>query len=226
VTGIIGVIANDAARFSQFTACLVQLDRPEGAEVEVMIGGDWCAARNNLARATIEGGHDWLWFMDDDHVFAPEMLNRLLSHDRPLVTPLCLTRQAPFRPVQFTERIPDADKQYLPIPLDRMTGKVTELVKLEAGGCAGMLIRREVLEAIPDPWFEYADRSEDIIFCEKAKAAGFDLWCDLRCRLGHIAVAVVEPAVVGDGWAIGLTVGGRDGLRLAVSFDDNPKGPR
>lgn len=217
--GIVGVIANDAARFSQFTACILQLDRPDGTEVRMLIGGDWCGARNELAQEVVDGGHDWLWFMDDDHVFAPELLERLLSHELPLVTPVCLTRQRPFRPVQFTERRPGDAKQYLPIPLDVME-RTGGLVELEAGGTAGMLIRREVLEAIPPPWFEYADRSEDIIFCEKAKAAGFKLMCDLSCRIGHITVAVLEPAVIGGRWAIGMTVGGRAGTRVALSFDE------
>lgn len=225
MTGLIGVIANDAARFTQFTACMIQMDEPEGSRTEIRIGGDWCGARNALAQIVLDEGRDWLWFMDDDHVFAPSMLTRLLSHGLPLVTPICLTRQAPFRPVQFSEKLTEGDKVYLPVPLDAMRGDGPPLVELEAGGCAGMLIRREVLEAIEPPWFEYADRSEDIIFCEKAKAAGFGLVCDLSCRLGHIAVAVIEPAVVNGEWAIGLTVGGAEGMRLAVSFDDNPKAP-
>lgn len=222
MSGIVGVIANDAARFSRFTACMVQLaagHAPPDTEFEVQIGGDWCNARNTLAKLVLENGHDWLWFMDDDHVFDPEMLNRLLAHDLPLVTPICLTRQAPFRPVQYTEKNPEADKVYLPVPLDVMK-QTGGLVELEAGGCAGMLIRREVLEAIEPPWFIHADRSEDIIFVEKAKEAGFKLVCDLTCRLGHIAVCMVEPAILPNGeWGIGMTVAG-DGadLRLAVPF--------
>ena len=48
---------------------------------------------------------------------------------------------------------------------------------------------------MPDRWFEYGDKSEDIVFCEKAKKAGFKIYADLSCRLGHITTAVVWPAV-------------------------------
>lgn len=216
-TGLVGIISNDAARFSLFPACVVKLAEhlPIGAKIEWVVGGDWCGARNTLARMALDQGADWLWFMDDDHAFAPGMLEQLLAHRVPLVTPVCLTRVAPFMPVQYTEKLPDREHGYLPIPLVQYPDG--GLVKLEAGGCAGMLIRREVLEAIEPPWFEYTDRSEDIIFCEKAKAAGFEIYCDLDARLGHITTAVVEAAVDDGEWRIGLTVG--TNLRLIVPFE-------
>lgn len=215
MSGVVGVISNDAARFSLFASCIVKLRVPEGAKVEWLIGGDWCGARNSLVQLTLETGADWLWFMDDDHAFPPDMLEKLLAHELPLVTPICLTRTAPFMPVQYTQR-QEGQHQYLPIPLTDYPE--SGLVQLEAGGCAGMLIRREVLEAIESPWFEYTDRSEDIVFCEKAQRAGFALYCDLTARLGHITTTVVWPAVVEGEWRVGLTVG-RD-MQLAVPFKE------
>lgn len=210
MSGLIGVIANDSARYSLFASCVTKLDRPEESTVEWLIGGDWCGARNTLARMTLDGGYDWLWFMDDDHAFPPDLLTRLLAHRLPLVTPICLTRVAPFEPVCYTEKLDE--RLYLPIPLEQHPNE--GLVEIEAGGCAGMLIRRKVLTAIPEPWFEYTDRSEDITFCEKAKQAGFRLWADLSARLGHITTAVVWPTVSDGEWATGLTVG-RD-MQLVV----------
>ena len=201
--GLVGIIANDSARYSLFTRCSLDLILPEGWKREMLIGGDWCGARNDLCRAVLAEGYSHLWFMDDDHAFAPDMLERLLAHDKALVSPLCLTRVYPFTPVQYASNNGTA---YLPIPLSE--APEDGLVEIVAGGCAGMLIRRDVIEAIEPPWFEYADRSEDIIFCEKAVAAGFDLWCDVGCLLGHITTAVVTPARTDQGWATGLRVGG------------------
>lgn len=210
---LVGVIANDSARYSLFAACVTKLDLPEGANVEWLIGGDWCGARNTLAQMTIDEGYEYLWFMDDDHAFAPDLLKRLLAHDVALINPLCLARLAPFPLVTYSKKV-DGGARYLPIPLAGMPAE--GLVTLEAGGCAGMLIRRDVLEAIPAPWFEYTDRSEDIVFCEKAKAAGFTLYADLACRLGHITTTVVYPDVNEDGtWMTRLKIGG--GLDLFVS---------
>lgn len=211
--GLVGIIANDSARYSLFASCVTNLRTPPGSKVEWTIGGDWCGARNKLAQATLDEGYEWLWFMDDDHAFAPGILDALVQHDLPLVVPVCLTRVAPFQPVTYTEKV--ADNLYLPIPL--VDHPEEGLVKLEAGGCAGMLIRRSVLESIEPPWFEYTDRSEDIVFCEKAKAAGFEIYADLSARLGHITTAVVWPAINAGEWVTGITVG-RD-MNLFVPFE-------
>jgi len=136
----------------------------------------------------------------------------LLRHDKPLVSPLCLACIAPFPLVTYAGMLEDGSR-YLPIDLS--SHAQVGLVELAAAGCAGMLIRRDVLEAIEAPWFEYTHRSEDIVFCEKAKAAGFPLYADLEARLGHITTAVVWPAVNEGKWMTGITVG-RD-LQLFVA---------
>ena len=201
MSGLIGIIANDAARFSLFTSCTINLNKPPDTKIECLIGGDWCGARNSLVKQAIEQEYDWLWFMDDDHAFAPNLLERLLAHDVPLVMPLCLQRVFPFAPVAYTSH--DGVKYHPINPGDHDE----TLVPIVAGGCAGMLIRREVLLAVEEPWFEYADRSEDIIFCEKAREAGFSLYCDTEARLGHITTAVVWPAEHDDEWVTGFTIG-------------------
>lgn len=220
--GIVGVIANDSARYSLFSSCIDQLDLPDGWKKEWVIGGDWCDARNQLCQLVLDEGYSHLWFMDDDHAFPPDILTKLLAHDVPLVTPVCLTRVYPFNPVQYVAG--ENGSKTLPLPLSQVA--TDGLIEIEAGGCAGMLIKREVIEATqepwvtdatftPDmPWFEYSDRSEDIIFCEKAKSAGFKIYTDLSVRLGHITTAVVWPAVSDGEWRTGLNIG-RD-LSLTV----------
>lgn len=202
--GIAAVIANDSARYSLFWSCWNRLQLPRGWRQEALIGGDWCGARNTLVQMTLDSDAEYLWFMDDDHAFSPDILLKLLRWERKLVVPVCLTRSAPFAPVDFVERV--GDDRYLPIYLPEQ--KEEGLVQLVAGGTAGMLIHRDVLEAMPGPhWFEYGAASEDILFCNKAIDLGFTLHCDLSARLGHITTAVVEPAVVDGEWTIGTRIG-------------------
>lgn len=217
-----GIIANDAARFSEFWSCVLRLKVPAGSIKDQVIGGDWCSARNELAQRCLDEGYDYLWFMDDDHSFAPDLLQKLLeasiTYDLPIVNPLCTTRTAPFHLVTYAANPdPNSTDRYLPISLTDVPGE--GIVELEAGGCAGMLIRRDVLAAtgwneiddynrgLPGNWFEYTDKSEDIVFCEKAKAAGFKIYADLSCRLGHITTAVIMPGTIENEWITGLTVG-------------------
>ena len=207
---LVGIISNDAARFSEFWSCVLRLKVPAGSVKEQVIGGDWCSARNELAQRCVDENYDFLWFMDDDHSFAPDLLQKLLdaavTYDLPVVNPLCTMRTAPFHLVTFAANPdPESKDRYLPISLEGLPGE--GIVELEAGGCAGMLIRQDVLVALDGNWFEHTDRSEDIVFCEKAKAAGFPIHADLSCRLGHITTAVITPGLTADGWVTGITVG-------------------
>lgn len=208
--GLIGIIANDAARFSEFPACVTRLQTPPDWEIEWLIGGDWCSARNALAQLTVDEKFSHLWFMDDDHSFPPDILMKQLRWNKPLVNPICLTRTYPFQPVTYLEEG----------ALDLASVPAEGLVELHAAGAAGMLIAREVLEAIEPPWFEYSDRSEDVIFCEKAKAAGFTLYGDLSARLGHITTAVVWPSYNEEhGWMTGLTIGKDMQISIPLTSD-------
>lgn len=213
MAGLVGVIANDSARYSLFSSCIDQLDLPDGWKKEWVIGGDWCDARNQLCQLVLDEGYSHLWFMDDDHAFPPEILTKLLAHDVPLVTPVCLTRTYPFNPVQY---VAGENGKTLPIPLSQVA--TDGLIEVQAAGCAGMLIHRDVIANIVHHnvtrWFEYSDRSEDVIFCEKARDAGFPIYTDLSVRLGHITTAVVWPAVKDGEWTTGLNIG-RD-LALTV----------
>jgi len=216
---LVGIIANDSARYSLFASCVTNLDlKGLDAKVEWLIGGDWCGARNSLAQMTLDEGYDYLWFMDDDHAFAPGILKKLLSHGVHLCNPLCTTRVAPFPLVTYTHKV--GPNTYLP-PL--MNGVPEEgLIELEAAGCAGMLIHRQVLEAVERPWFEYTNQSEDIVFCRKAKVAGFKLYADLGARVGHITTAVISPMPNEGKWMTLINVG-RD-LNLFVGMPDELEG--
>ena len=206
MSGIAAVLCNDSARYSLFWTCWNKLKMPPGWRQQALIGGDWCGARNSLCEETLESGADYLWFMDDDHAFSPDILMRLLDWDEKLVTPLCMMRSAPFQVVSFDGNIEDGDP---PIRhrLDLQDHDPQGLVQLTAGGTAGMLIHRDVLEALEPPWFEYGFISEDLLFCDKAIAAGFSLHCDLSARLGHITTAVLEPAYHDGEWVTGVTLG-------------------
>lgn len=81
--------------------------------------------------------------------------------------------------------------------LDREAG----LFKLPLGGRvgrSGLLIKREVIDAIPDPWFELGQTNpeepgEDMLFAEKIQRAGFDLFVDLEQVNGHTSPATAFP---------------------------------
>ena len=72
-----------------------------------------------------------------------------------------------------------------------------------------MLIKRKVLETIPDPWWEThtawpkglppISSTEDLDFCKKVREAGFRIFCNLDAPIGHITPMIVWPSRRTDG---------------------------
>lgn len=200
--GTVAVTASETGRYTRFSICMQGLLAPPGSHTKWQLGADIAAARNRACES-IDG--DWVWFIDDDHAFPSDTLLKLLRRNVDIITPLCLRRVQPFLP------IPCVDDDYM--DLTRYRGD--ELVEVQHAGSSGMLIRKRVLDAIEPPWFEFKHGiSEDTVFCQKARAAGFDIHVDMAVRLGHITTAVVMPVWHEERWLTGFDVG--DGAQLTI----------
>lgn len=170
-------------------------------------GADIPTARNEIVR-NMKG--DWVWFIDDDHTFRPDTLARLAGRDVPIVAPVVLTKRPPFRPVFYPHRVATG---YIAGSLNDLPTDGS-LHEVQAVGAAGMLIHRRVFDALTDPWFEAGKvdgqaLGEDLWFCQKARDAGFPVHVDPTVTLGHLAPVSISPVLVGDGWQVGLDIGGR-----------------
>jgi hypothetical protein len=219
MSGVVGVAANDVARFSFFAASITRMLSPPNTNIRWSFGSDRIRGRNNVVRESLESGSEWVLFIDDDHVFQPDLLMRLLSHEEMIVSSLYLQRQLPCRPIVYTDREPDG-LTYVPLKLsDYPVG--TGLVEVRAAGCGGMLIRSEVFRALDDPWFKDGEASEDLTFCERARIAGFKVHCDLQAQLGHCTTAIVWPTAPDDEWKVGVTLPGGE-LVLPLQEDEEP----
>jgi Glycosyl transferase family 2 len=91
-TGTVAVCAGEASRYSAFAASLSALELPPGWAVRFYLGSDLVQGRNR-AVAELEGEH--VLFMDDDHLLPPDLVPRLLAHDRDIVGVLHADRDYP-----------------------------------------------------------------------------------------------------------------------------------
>lgn len=195
--GTVGLCCHETARYTRFWNSFMALQMPP-VKIIVKLGVDIAKMRNEIIR-DMEG--DWVFFMDDDHTFAPDLLQKLLARNVDVIQPLCLKRYAPFGPVHMGLQVPDSEAhwQFALTKDDPKTIKPVTIV-----GAAGMLVKKKVLKAVGDPWFEIGKiekdgLGEDIAFCRKVNAKGFQIYTDLENIMGHINIGVVTPTRDPDG---------------------------
>jgi len=162
-------------------------------------------ARNLLTEKFLESGADYLWFLDQDAVFLPQTLDRLLSRKMPIVSALEMMRIetccypmaliGPPNPDTGKYRIQAPEVYQFAAEHYDCTSNRPQILEpppqgslLETGftGCHCLLIRRDVIEGMEPPWFEgYNPGGEDQYFCEKAGALGIPTYVDLSVFVGH-----------------------------------------
>lgn len=185
-SGTIGLATRDFV-YAEFALNLARLAQQTNFDIYGALNYDLAHARNGMVEI-FEG--DYLWLMDDDHTFEPDILKRLLAHKKDIVGPLVLGRRAPF--------VTCARVDGKPLDRNRPAG----LVQCDRLGGAGMLIHRRVFDAISPPWFLHgrtdpndsqSHQSDDAYFCNKALEAGFELWCDTSVHMGHMTICNLNP---------------------------------
>lgn len=170
---------------------------PEGyrAEFQFFYGYRVDQVRNLIADWVVKG-YDYLFAVDHDVTFGPGTLERLLSHDKPVISGI------------YRQRLPEQAIEIFDYDGRRMKYEEISGVNLvEIGGCGFgcTLVKKEVFQKIGYPQFEYHHAldhnhtvSEDTDFCKKAINAGFTIWCDPMVLCGHIGsttMYIEEPKV-------------------------------
>jgi len=198
LSGTIVIPTGDLARFTAFTVALATTDKPDGTMLSVYTS---MSVTDNLNAMIAELGDDneWVWILGDDHHWDRDCLLRLLDAseelDADMVVPLVCKRNPPWDLVIMKEQV-EAEG---PWPMWKPYGYSEipdEPFEIAAAGCAGMLVRQRVLDALGEPWFistEGSKVNEDVEFCRRAKELGFSLWCDPNVQMGHIGLFQVRP---------------------------------
>lgn len=219
---LIGVSAAETARFTDFWDSFVHVLPPSGVDVDIRVGrgANIAKNRNGLTEIALATGAEWIWYVDDDQVFAPDTLQRLLAHDVDVVSGLYVARDFPFKAQIFDredERGLVAHRLFE--PTDR------GLVKVVAAGAGSFLVRRKVIETLTPPYWtlgqiEPDNWGDDLDFCRRVRAAWFDIWCDLECGVGHKIQATLWPERTPQGWVTTLVAS-----NMPVAHFPSPRSP-
>jgi hypothetical protein len=141
-------------------------------------------ARNQCVAAAQQIKATHVLFLDSDMVFPLDTIKRLLKHDKDIVGALYSRRRPPFDPTG------------LPFEGAKETNGLVRMKNMPAG-C--LLIAMRVIEKLPKPWFSGRIEGEhilgeDVHFCDRAAAAGFEIWQDvaLSQEVGHIGEKIYK----------------------------------
>lgn len=191
----------DTGRFTDAAIALAQLELPPGWRLDGLYNYDLSHARNEFVR-TFTG--DRLMFLDDDNTFHPSLVRRLASHELDVVGALYLQRKPPF------------------LPMARIDGEPIQLhepglVQVDDTGGSSLMVHRRVFERLDPPWFVHGEDehgnhiTDDVHFCNRARAAGFVVMVDTATWLGHLNVMAVGPDYSDTaGWSTRMRVGNHE----------------
>ncbi len=162
------------------------LKRPRQISYNIHRGSNYPHARRALVTHARDIRATHVFFVDSDMVLPKDALTRLLSHKVDFVCASYIRRYGDWRILGAP------DEQAAP----HHTLTPMRFVPL---GCA--LIAISVFDRVPPPWFTFQmeteaqnDRSEDVHFCDKVRAAGVPIYLDpkLTREVGHVGVQVLR----------------------------------
>jgi GT2 family glycosyltransferase len=140
---------------------------------------------------------DWLFMLDTDHVFAPDMLLRLLRIQKetsaPVLCGIYQYKHPPHAPVM--NNWGEGDKEVLPITEWDRSARVIEVGPMP-GGC--MLIQRDVFSKLQTacpgeaPFSIVPGLSEDYSFCYRLRKAGIPVFVAPAVECHHLVTSALS----------------------------------
>lgn len=153
------------------------------------------SARNFCVQHFLKTDMTHLFFIDSDVVPPDDALEKLVAADKQFITGLYPSMRMDNNKNQAVKVYnafvygDDGQGGYGLIPIMDGEGGVVPIDRA-GGGC--LLISREVIEKVGEPWFKFQYHSsgimyygEDIDFCKKAQDAGFQLFAHLDVKCNH-----------------------------------------
>lgn len=150
--------------------------------------------RNYLGIQAIKGKYDFLFSIDDDMIFPPDTLDKLVAHDKDFIGVSAHSRTLP--PMSMITMFNQEEISMA----DRLLGRQDipkELFKCKAVGGAVTLAKTSLFEKLEKPWFSnevhetgFNKLGEDYWFCRQIERAGIDIWVDPTIPIGHVGTYV------------------------------------
>ncbi len=199
VSVVIGVSCNELARYAIFYVSLLHLRFPVQVDVFQARGANIAENRNLITERALSRGAEWILYVDDDQVFAPNTLTNLLAHNLDVVSGMYVSREMPFIPHMYD--IEDERGFVRPRLIEPFESGL-KLVNAVGAGC--LLVSTKVIHSLEPPYWRLGQITkdgwnDDIDFCRRVRHAGFQIWCDTDTLVGHQTNGTLWPFRQPDG---------------------------
>jgi len=150
-------------------------------------------SRNTIAQAAIDGGYDYVLYVDSDMVFNSQDVENLVRRDTDIVTGLYVTRNGENLNVCYSSVTTRGWRRPPKMIHDNLDSGYAEIAACGFGFC---LIKTEVIKCMSKRYKSLFEPKwglgEDIAFCVRAKRCGYKIMVDRDVKLGHIGEMVYE----------------------------------
>jgi hypothetical protein len=177
-----------------FAISLWKTKFPDGAEVRLSASSaQWaCNALAMMVKEYMTWGADFFVILSNDIAWKPNDIKKLIEHNLPVVGGWASGRCHPF--LCHVCDTYDKEKNVFHLVKNEDATKRSGLEKIATNGGEMLIIRRDVFEKIPYPWFFGEDmitgdrlRTEDCHFFLQCKKFGIDVFVDWDIPLRHTA---------------------------------------
>jgi hypothetical protein len=148
-----------------------------------------CKNRNEAVLKAKEHGADYMMFIDADMQHPPDIVYQLLKNQLPVVAGMYFHQSPPHLPIIYKHKEGINYTHYYDYPKD-------DLFSVDLTGMGCMLVDMKIFDHIELPYFGYRtsrddgiiEGTEEVIFCEKIREAGFDVVIDPKIQCTHFAI--------------------------------------
>jgi len=180
-----------------FAFSLITMKKPSNYVIIKSGNGRIDEMRNQIIEGAKQNNCSHILFLDADHIHNVETIPKLLSCEKPIVSGLSFMRTPPYEPVMFRGAI----NSYETV----MEWEEGSLIEVDSVGGASLLVDMKVFEDVEPPYFQFWKNpsddpnlfpiiGEDVVFCNKAKKAGYKIFVDTSCTNKHLGSIEVDKA--------------------------------
>lgn len=187
------------------------IQKPAGTLVTFATGQSPARNRNMIIQQALDNNCTHVLFLDDDTAPPPDLLTRLLAHDKDIVTGLYFMRAFPHQPIIF-----DYADENGKCAWHLLNPGETGLIEIVASGLGACLIKIDVFRKMVElglapetahgrAWVQLGELEkdhwcDDIGFFRRVREAGYKMYCDLDIKVGHFTQVTVLPNYIDGKW--------------------------